>query len=297
MKSLLALTGILEKTRAALSPERYPVTDLSTCCSVQHQDIEFQTSDGLTLKGWWIKGSSDVTIILAHSFGACRSGWAGDDAAGRFHKIDWLPTICALAAKGYNIVAFDHRACGQSDGDMTYFGKAEAIDIVAAVDSAIAQSRQLRKFAIIGFSSGANAALRAINVLEERRNLELAAIAVNIYWYERMIRESTRFFTTIPLIMLPLVKRATKVVVGFDPMKEINPAKILPTISAPVMLVNAIDDEIADIADIKEIYQSRSDGTELVVLKNETRFDAYHYVEKHLRETIDFLERAFADSV
>jgi len=80
----------------------------------------------------------------------------------------------------------------------------------------------LVKYGVVGFSSGANAALRAVQKLEKNNKYELTCVAINLYWYERTIKNSTKFFTNIPSIMIPLINKSTTKVVGFDPEVEIN---------------------------------------------------------------------------
>ena len=278
---ILSSCGVTSKVRKSLIPERQEVRKIPKSYNIIVENISFQTKDSLNLKGWWIKGTNDITIVLSHSFGANRSGWEGSDAKGNHHKIDWLPTIKVLADYGYNIIAFDHRACGESAGKLTYFGKKEAQDIVAAVDWVRSKNHKLKKFGIIGFSSGANATLRAINILEkEQKELQLAGIAINLYWYERMIKNSISFFTNTPSFIVPIIKKATPKVVGFNPKKEINPANTLSKIKSPILIVNSEFDEIADLSTIKDIYKKRVTDTELLILKGKDRFYAYHFIEK-----------------
>ena len=291
VNNLLSSFGITQKVRQSLTPERQEIAVFPKEYNIEYEDISFQSEDGLNLKGWWIKANSEITIIMSHSFGANRSGWQGYDADNNFHQINWLPSIKALAELGYNIFTFDHRACGESEGELTYFGKKEALDIIAAVNWVKTKDDSLNKFGIIGFSSGANASLRAIKYLEKDKTNKIAGIAVNIYWYERMIANSTKFFTKIPSFMLPAVKKATTEVVGFNPEKEINPVKTLSEISAAIMLVNAESDEIARVLDIRDIYKKRINNSSLQILKNETRFDAYHFIEKHPEQVSEFFDR------
>jgi len=188
---ILSSCGVTSKVRQSLIPERQEVKKIPKSYNIEVQNITFQTKDSLSLKGWWIKGTNDITIVLSHSFGANRSGWEGSDAKENHHKIDWLPSIKVLADHGYNIITFDHRACGESEGNLTYFGKKEAQDIIAAINWVKKKNHNLKKFGIIGFSSGANATLRAINILEkEQTELQLTGIAVNLYWYKKMIKNS-----------------------------------------------------------------------------------------------------------
>ena len=44
-----------------------------------YQNIEFSSSDGINLKGWWIPNQSKSTIIITHGYGANRAGWLGKD--------------------------------------------------------------------------------------------------------------------------------------------------------------------------------------------------------------------------
>jgi len=293
---ILSSFGITSKVKQSLIPERQEVKKIPESYNIEVQDITFKTKDNLKLNGWWIKGTSDITIVLSHSFGANRSGWEGSDAKGNHHKIDWLPSIKVLADHGYNIIAFDHRACGESEGSLTYFGKKEAQDIVAAVNWVKSKNHHLKKFGIIGFSSGANATLRAINILEkEQKELQLTGIAVNLYWYEKMIKKSMAFFANTPSFVVPIVKNATPKVVGFNPEKEINPANTLSKIKAPILIVNSEFDEIASVSTIKDIYKKRVTNTELLILDGKDRFYAYHFIEKQPETVLNYINKNLND--
>ena len=292
LNAILSSLGVTSKVRHSLTPERQEVKKIPKSYNLEVQDIVLKTRDNLNLKGWWIKGTNDITIVLSHSFGTNRSGWKGSDAKGNHHEIDWLPSIKVLADYGYNIIAFDHRACGESDGDLTYFGKKEALDIVSAVEWVRNKNDHLKKFGIIGFSSGANATLRAIEILEkEQKELQLTGVAINLYWYERMIKNSTKFFTNLPMFMVPVIKKATVSIVGFDPVKEINPAKILSKIKAPILIINSEFDEIANISTIRDIYKKRVIDTELLILEGKKRFYAYHFIEKKPERIIEYINK------
>jgi len=286
---LLSNCGITSKVRNSLTPQRQDVNSFPESYKINYEAISFQTQDSLNLKGWWIKGTSDITVVLSHSFGSNRSGWKGCDAKGNFHEINWLPSIKVLADAGFNVVAFDHRACGESDGEMTYFGKMEALDIVAVINWVTQRDSMLTKFGIVGFSSGANATLKAIQILEnEDTKLELSGIAVNLYWYERMIKNSTKFFTNVPSFMIPAINKSTRKIVGFNPKIEINPANDLSIINSPIRIVNAEFDEIASMKDIFDIYKKGLKHSELSILKNENRFEAYHFIENHQDDVISY---------
>lgn len=80
-----------------------------------YEDVAFTTSDGLTLKGWYIP-SKNRTAVIAFP------GRKGPQGPARM-----------LARQGYGVLLFDRRGEGVSDGDPNSFGWAGQRDIHAAV--------------------------------------------------------------------------------------------------------------------------------------------------------------------
>jgi len=72
------------------------------------RDIEFQTEDGVTLRGWFFPGTDAngpaPTVIMAHGFTATREIFLDDFAE-------------VFAAAGVNVIVYDHRNFGVSDGE------------------------------------------------------------------------------------------------------------------------------------------------------------------------------------
>ena len=101
-------------------PARLPV-----CCQtpadfgLRYEDVSFSTSEGLTLRGWYISGQSGATILFAHGGGGNRLG------------VGQLEQAAALAAQGFGVLLFDQRDHGDSDGTQTSFTGA---DVLAALD-------------------------------------------------------------------------------------------------------------------------------------------------------------------
>jgi fermentation-respiration switch protein FrsA (DUF1100 family) len=86
-------------------------------------EISFKTSDGLTIRGWYIPAAhpTDKTVIEAHGIGDCRDTFIRQGQIKMLHE-------------DYNQIAFDLRNQGTSDGKVTSFGLFEARDVIAAVD-------------------------------------------------------------------------------------------------------------------------------------------------------------------
>ena len=81
-----------------------------------YENVSFKTSDGLTLKGWYVPSKNGAAVI---SF----PGRKGTQKPARM-----------LARHGYGVLVFDRRGEGESDGDPDAFGWGGDRDAKAAVD-------------------------------------------------------------------------------------------------------------------------------------------------------------------
>jgi uncharacterized protein len=72
------------------------------------QDIEFNTEDGVTLRGWHYLPDGDPgpapTVVMAHGFSATKEIYLDDFAE-------------VFRSAGLGVVVFDHRNLGESDGE------------------------------------------------------------------------------------------------------------------------------------------------------------------------------------
>ena len=111
------------------------------------ENVTFKSSDGLTLRGWWIPapGSGRAPgyrrgIIQMH-------GHAGSMDP----DIQYVP---AWHAAGLNVLMFDFRAHGRSEGRLSTFGYLERRDVQGAIRF-LQHEKGVRRIALVGFSLGA----------------------------------------------------------------------------------------------------------------------------------------------
>jgi fermentation-respiration switch protein FrsA (DUF1100 family) len=88
-----------------------PKNDLRTA----YEDVSFETSDGLTLKGWYVPSKNGAAVIAF---------------PGRKNPQD---RARMLARHGYGVLLFDRRGEGESDGDPHTFGWGGDRDVNAAI--------------------------------------------------------------------------------------------------------------------------------------------------------------------
>jgi pimeloyl-ACP methyl ester carboxylesterase len=111
------------------------------------EKVNFLSRDGLHLYGWFLKGEKQPVVILLHGFGA--TSLSMSDQA-RF-----------LQNAGYNVLMFDFRAHGDSQGD-TITGTMEHNDIFGALDYLASRPDvDARQVGSLGVSYGAVIALYA----------------------------------------------------------------------------------------------------------------------------------------
>ena len=93
------------------APVGVPAPNLGTA----YEDVQFTTSDGLLLKGWYVPSKNRAAVI---SF----PGRSGTRLQARM-----------LARHGYGVLLFDRRGEGESEGDWNVFGWQGERDLHAAV--------------------------------------------------------------------------------------------------------------------------------------------------------------------
>ena len=129
------------------------------CCTtptVPYQEVSFPTSDGLTLRGWYLASTNHAAVIVAHGLGGNRLGV--------------LPIGEFLARHGYGVLLLDLRAHGDSDGQQYGYGWR---DILAAVDF-LAQQPDVDSASIGAFGSS----LGGVAVIEAAaRDTRIHAVA------------------------------------------------------------------------------------------------------------------------
>jgi len=111
--------------------------------------IEFHSSDGILLKGWYVPAGPDARGTIIYCHGQNRT------------RVEMLPMEVFGHSLGYNGLLFDFRHSGKSGGKMGTLGYKERLDVIAAVHYALDREKAARPIVLWGVSMGASAALMA----------------------------------------------------------------------------------------------------------------------------------------
>lgn len=121
---------------------KQPVRVQDSKLPIAHDDVVFQSSDGLELSGWYVPSRNGAAVIVLHGSGGDRSGGPRS-------------RILMLARHGFGVLAYDARGAGNSEGRPENLGWTWHRDIEGAVN--YLRARGITKIGALGLSSGAEA--------------------------------------------------------------------------------------------------------------------------------------------
>src|SRR5438093_6753461 len=137
-------------TQVELGPLDPPARSIAAT----HDDVTFNSRDGIVLKGgWFAVPRADGAAVIVHGRGRNRV------------NSDFMPAAIArlLLVHGYSVLLFDLRGHGESGGTRYTLGIEEPRDILAAIDLAARRADIERaRVAVIGESLGGGSVLMTV---------------------------------------------------------------------------------------------------------------------------------------
>lgn len=123
---------------------RYVITDVDL--GRPYEDVSFETSDGLTIRGWYVPSQNGAAVMVVHGSGGAR-----------IRPVDHARM---LVRHGYGVLLFDARGHGESDGDTNAYGWGTGRDVEAAAAYLAARPDVVDgRVGALGVSMGAESAL------------------------------------------------------------------------------------------------------------------------------------------
>lgn len=258
------------KPDAAASPADY---DLA------FEDVEFQSGDGTILRGWYIPTRSATatrTVII------CPGANGSIDADAAF--LPWFHNL------DLNVLIFDWRAHGRSDGQTATLGYDERYDLIAAVECA--KARGAAKIGVLGFSMGGAVALSTAAVCPDIQAVAadsafvhvVTAVAVGLS--ERGLPDSVAYLLA-RLVLLTASLRTGRNWSESDPVRWIH--QVAPK---PILLLYGERDPFAPRAEVDLLYRRAGEPKELWRVPNAAHRELQAHQPDEYRQR---LTRFFAD--
>lgn len=128
-------------------PTAVPTATRTTIPSFDGEEINFTTSDGLSINGMIYRGGGDLAVILAHQRGQ------------GINQKSWQYFAEELATKSYTVLTFNFRGIGKSEGDINFMENMVVEDTRAAIDYLVAEG--FSRVVCIGAEMGGTSCLEA----------------------------------------------------------------------------------------------------------------------------------------
>lgn len=239
-------------------PEQYGLTA---------RRVDLRSRAGRRISAWWIAAHPDgdgrATVVLVHGRGGNRS--------------DMLPTAKFLVAAGYDALAIDLRAHGDSEGEYLSPGYLE----VEEVDTAIAYAHRAspRPVVLLGYSVGAVAVLHATSrgapvAATIADSPFISAFDVLDRFRARLRRDGASVWPRMALWFM--ARRSLAGLLswmlrsgGADAVdaRRADLLPVLPRITVPVLFITGLRDDIAPTENAHEMIRAmRSRGTQIAEL-------------------------------
>ena len=251
---------------------RLPVDGSPSSVGMAYTNVSFpaRNESNILLKGWYLQGQGDKTILIVH----------GGFQTRLDNVVDTLDLTKSLVADGYNVLLFDLRGRGESQGKGLSMLTNEN-DIGGAVDFLKTRGGAAH-IGIIGFCSGA--ATTAIFAAQE--NIGAVVLDGCFATVDTMV---TRQATTrgIPAFLvdsfIPGLTLTVKLLYGAVPADPIN---VVPDITCPVFFIHEQNDNLTTMQETDRMFAAaKNPSDELWEIPGALHSEGYkteptQYVEK-----------------
>ncbi len=231
-----------------LHPARRP---LPPAPGLDHRAVEFE-SDGLRLRGWYFPAElprRGITVVYLHGVGDNR-------ASGT-----WIAE--RLVRGGFDVLAYDGRAQGISEGVACTYGAHERRDLSRALD-AVGATRAV----LVGVSLGAAVALQAAP--DDSRIVAVVAVA-SFADLESVARERAPFVASRGQVDEAIAMAERE---GRFRVAEASPVEAARRIRIPVLLVHGAKDTETGPHHSRRIEQALGGARQLLLVEGAGHEDA-----------------------
>jgi fermentation-respiration switch protein FrsA (DUF1100 family) len=254
--------------------ERIALTENPSSFGISYQDVSFTSrEDNLNLKGWYLEGEQgEPTIIMVHG----REG----------NRVDGVPGTMELASslveEGFNVLMFDLRAHGESDGTYLSAGYYERLDLLGAVD--YIESRGASEIGVIGFSMGAGT-----SILTAAEDSRIEALVSDSSWADltEIANIEVRKMIHLPDWFEPGYLLVLKVMHGID----LNSAKPIDAVSKiaprPIFFIHGEADSFIPASHANRLFEaSNNPSNEIWLVPGATHVKSYQTAPDEYEERV-----------
>ncbi len=223
--------------------ERLSIKDKPGSRGIDYTEVQFQSSvDAITLRGWHMMSpDSDRIIIMVHG--------ASDHRASR--TVGMLDIAVQLLENGYDVLTFDLRGHGESDGNRISGGYFEQRDVLGAVE--YVKTLGFHNIGLLGFSVGAVSSL-----LAAAQSTDIDALVADSSFADLndIVAAEFKKRAHLPAVFLPPLLLMVKIMYGVD-FAELAPAAYVAKIAPrPVFVIHGALDKMIPANHARRLKQA-----------------------------------------
>ncbi len=211
--------------------------------NLSYEQVWLRTRDGVRLHAWFVAcPTSDRSVVIGHGLGA--------------NKSNFLPLVDLWHGLGYNVLIFDFRGHGHSEGHTVTFGAREKYDIIAAVHYLSARP-DMAPDKIIGYGvSFGGAAL--IHAAKEDTRIKALVVDSSFSDVETMAKRVVDLVRFVPPFLTDTIARLGLMFVDLEcgfPLRDYAPQQVIPHIhDRPVLIIHGKNDRLIPWGESKSLY-------------------------------------------
>ena len=213
--------------------------------NIEYEDISFITSDNVKIKGWLIKSDkADGTVIIGHGY--------------PFDKGNILP-VAKFLYPDYNLLFYDHRYFGESEGRITTVGLKEVEDVKSAIKFVKEKFGKDEPIALYGFSLSASAML----MTNQKVNAIIADSAYSNL--EDMVEQIYSIFGPFKFPFVKITEMLSKIFFG-KYLYEVSPESVIRNSTIPILVIHGEKDSQISVENAYALKKSNP-NIELWIVK------------------------------
>lgn len=270
------LSGLLIRPRLKrLSQLKSPhLRHLMHRSRIPFEDVTILSFDGTRLYGWWMSvGRRAPTVVILHGV--------------KKNRTDVLRAALVLRRAGFNVLIFDGRAHGNSEGRYVTYGFYERRDVESAIEWLVKEKKiNRRRVGLAGESMGAAIALQVA-----AHNPWIRAVWADSPFasLRRITEEFVKRATGLPVAVLnPVLWTAIQVANyrGKFDVHSVDPLSLAAGIKCPVYLVHGTADQIIATSHSENIYGALGGEKEIWFVEGARHARSIRYVKREYSERL-----------
>lgn len=237
-----------------------------------YEAVSINSHDGLKLAGrLYTEPGSDVVEIIFHGWRSCalRDGCGGSRLARE---------------AGHSILLIDHRAHGDSDGNVITFGIKEKYDCLDWTNYIVERFGKDVKIILVGLSMGAATVLMA-SALPLPPNVKGIAADCGYSSPEAIIRKVCRDMGIPDKLGYPFVRVAARLFGHFS-MKDGGAVEAVKHAKVPILLIHGKEDDFVPFGMCREIYDACASEKYLLEVPHAGHGLSFFYDRKAYEATV-----------